>query len=89
MTYYKYQIISKAIQIMVTWCCQKKDRESQMILIKTQGILNDFYQQKNLLKDYRDTSWLIYHFLKIVVGYLLLTNGKNLSKFIEKETVEK
>ena len=47
MTYYKYQIISKAIQIMVTWCCQKKDRESQMILIKTQGILNDFYQKKN------------------------------------------
>lgn len=51
--------------------------------------LFDFYQQKNLLKDYHETSWLIYHFLKIIIGYLLLTNGKNLTKYIEKETEEK
>ena len=46
MTYYKFKIISKAIQIMVTWCCEKKDKESQMILVKAQGVLNKFYQFK-------------------------------------------
>lgn len=48
--------------------------------------LFDFFQQKNLLKDYRDTSWLIYYFIKIIIGYLLLTNGKVLTKYIEKES---
>ena len=47
MKYYKYQIISKAIQTMVTWCCKNKDKESQMILVKTQGILNKFYEESN------------------------------------------
>lgn len=46
MTYYKYKIISKAIQIMVTWCVKNKDRESQMTLVKTQGILNNFYESQ-------------------------------------------
>ena len=46
MTYYKYKIISKAIQIMVTWCCEKNDKEIQMILVKAQGVLNKFYQFK-------------------------------------------
>ena len=48
--------------------------------------LFDFFQQKNLLKDYRDTSWLIYYFIKIIIGYLLLTNGKVLTRYIEKES---
>ena len=51
--------------------------------------LFDFYQQKNIIKDYADTNWLIYHFIKIIIGYLLLTNGKNLTKYIEKETDKK
>jgi lysylphosphatidylglycerol synthetase-like protein (DUF2156 family) len=51
--------------------------------------LFDFLRQKNLLKDYQDTSWLIFHFCKIIIGYLLLTNGKNLVKYIEKESSEK
>lgn len=50
--------------------------------------LFDFYQQKSLLKDYPETSWLIYYFIKIVIGYLLLTNGKNLTKYIEKKSNE-
>ena len=48
--------------------------------------LFDFFQQKSLLKDYNHTSWLIYYFIKIIIGYLLLTNGKNLTKYIEKES---
>lgn len=51
--------------------------------------LFDFFQQKSLLKEYHDTSWLIYYFLKIIIGYLLLTNGKNLTKYIERNSSEK
>ncbi|WP_447637799.1 hypothetical protein [Flavobacterium microcysteis] len=47
-----------------------------------------FLQQKELLKDYPQTGWLIYHFIKIIIGYLLLTNAKNFTKFIEKESHE-
>tara|TARA_R110002126_G_scaffold139217_2_gene283839 strand:+ start:83 stop:586 length:504 start_codon:yes stop_codon:yes gene_type:complete len=47
--------------------------------------LFDFFKQKALLKDYRDTSWLIYHFVKIIIGYLLLTNGKNIAKYIDEK----
>jgi hypothetical protein len=51
------------------------------------GLFN-FLQQKILFKDYPDAHWLIYHFLKIIIGYLLLTNGKRLAKYIEKESAE-
>lgn len=47
-----------------------------------------FFQQKELLKDYPQTGWLIYNFIKIIIGYLLLTNAKNFTKFIEKESHE-
>lgn len=47
-----------------------------------------FLQQKELLKDYPQTGWLIYHLIKIIIGYLLLTNAKNFTKFIEKESHE-
>lgn len=50
--------------------------------------LFEFYQQKNLLKDYHETNWLIFHFLKNIIGYLLMTNGSNLTKYIEQETGE-
>lgn len=50
--------------------------------------LFDFYQQKNILKEYNDKSWLIYHFIKIIIGYLLLTNANKLANFIEKKAVE-
>ncbi|WP_413998196.1 hypothetical protein ACMDB5_10425 [Flavobacterium sp. W1B] len=53
------------------------------------GRLFDFFRQKSLLKDYSDTSWLIYYFIKIIIGYLLLTNGKNIAKYIEKENIDK
>jgi hypothetical protein len=51
------------------------------------GLFN-FLQQKALIKDYPDSHWLVYHFLKIIIGYLLLTNGKRLAKYIEKESAE-
>ena len=50
--------------------------------------LINFFQQKELLKDYPETSWLIYYFIKIIIGYLLVTNAKNFTKYIEKENYE-
>ena len=50
--------------------------------------LFNFLQQKMLIKDYPDSCWLIFHFLKIIIGYLLLTNGKRLAKYIEKVSGE-
>ena len=50
--------------------------------------LFNFFQQKKLLKDYSDTSWLIYYFIKTIIGYLLLTNGKNITKYLLKESNE-
>ena len=47
-----------------------------------------FWQQKEFLKDYPRSGWLIYHFIKIIIGYVLLTNAKNFTKFIEKESHE-
>ncbi|RRQ45289.1 hypothetical protein [Chryseobacterium sp. SC28] len=47
-----------------------------------------FLQQKTLFKDYPDSHWLIFHFIKIIIGYLLLTNGKRFAEYIEKESVE-
>lgn len=52
------------------------------------GLFN-FLQQKMLFKDYPDSHWLVFHFIKIIIGYLLMTNGKRLAGYIEKESVEK
>lgn len=43
-----------------------------------------FFQQKLLFKEYGDANWLIYHFIKIIIGYLLLTNGGQIAKYIDK-----
>lgn len=51
------------------------------------GLFN-FLQQKMLFKDYPDSHWLVYHFLKIIIGCLLLTNGEKLAKYLEKESDE-
>lgn len=51
------------------------------------GIFN-FFQQKMLFRDYPDSHWLVYHFIKLIIGYLLLTKGKSIAKYIGKEIVE-
>ena len=50
--------------------------------------LFNFLQQKMLIKDYPDSHWLIFDFLKVVIGYLLLTNGKSVAKYIGKVSNE-
>lgn len=51
--------------------------------------LIDFFQQKSQLKEYHETSWLVYYFVKLILGYLLVTNGKNIAKYLAKSITEK
>ncbi|MWB96290.1 hypothetical protein GON26_18150 [Flavobacterium sp. GA093] len=48
----------------------------------------DFLKQKTLFREYRDPSWLIFYFIKAIIGYSLFTNGKYFAKFIEKNSEE-
>lgn len=45
----------------------------------------NFYQTKTIFREDPETSWLILHFFKIAIGYLLLTNSKLIAAFIEKQ----
>ena len=44
---YKYKIISKVIQNLVTWCSKNNDKRNQMICVYFQGVLNDYKNKKN------------------------------------------
>jgi hypothetical protein len=46
----------------------------------------EFLQQKSLLKDYSNLSWLVYNFLRTLFGFLIMTNSKAVVKIIEKQT---
>lgn len=48
--------------------------------------LFDFLTQKSQFKDYSGTSWLIYYFIKLILGYLLLTNEKTITNYIERKS---
>jgi hypothetical protein len=44
-----------------------------------------FLQQKEIFKNYRDTSWLIFHSINSLIGYLLITNSNGIASFIVKQ----
>lgn len=44
-----------------------------------------FFQQRSALKDYPNTCWIFFNFVKIIIGYLLMTNSKQIAKFIESK----
>jgi hypothetical protein len=44
-----------------------------------------FFQQESLFKDYPKTGWIIFDFIKVVFGYLLMTNSSLIAKYIEKQ----
>ena len=44
-----------------------------------------FLQQKELFKNYRDTSWLVFHSINSLIGYLLITNSNGIANFINKQ----
>jgi hypothetical protein len=47
-----------------------------------------FFQQKSMLVENPTTGWIIFHFIKTVIGYLLMTNSKYVVRFIEKQNKE-
>lgn len=44
-----------------------------------------FIQQKELIRNYPNLTWLIFHFIKTLIGYLLMTNSEVLVKLIDKQ----
>ncbi len=50
--------------------------------------LIQFSQQKALLKDYGNLSWLVYHFLRTLTGFLLMANGRFVAKVIAKQATK-
>ncbi|WKL49098.1 hypothetical protein Q1W71_04760 [Flavobacterium pectinovorum] len=44
-----------------------------------------FFQQESLLKDYPGSGWMIFNFVKVIIGYLLMTNSFRIANLIEKE----
>ncbi|MFD0939171.1 hypothetical protein [Pedobacter boryungensis] len=47
-----------------------------------------YFQQKNVFGDNPTSAWIIFHFLKISISYLLMTNSKLLAKFICRQSGE-
>jgi len=43
-----------------------------------------FFQQKSMLAENESTGWIIFHMVKTVIGYLLMTNSEAVAKFIMK-----
>lgn len=48
----------------------------------------EFLQQKLVLNQYPNVSWMVYQFLNVLIGYLLITNSKFISKLIIKKNEE-
>ncbi|MES2543501.1 MAG: hypothetical protein V4548_01345 [Bacteroidota bacterium] len=44
-----------------------------------------FAQQKELLRNYPDLTWLIFYFINTLIGYILMTNNALVVNFIDKK----
>lgn len=47
-----------------------------------------FFQQKNMFRESPTSGWIIFHSVKTILGYLLMTNSKQVVAFIEKQTAK-
>lgn len=45
----------------------------------------EFMRQKELIKNYGETGWLLYYFISTIIGFLIMTNGKSVSRYLWKE----
>ena len=48
--------------------------------------LFEFFRQKELLRDYPDVTWLLFHVILSVIGYVLITNSKMVVSYILKQS---
>lgn len=44
-----------------------------------------FFQQDSLFKDYPQSGWMIFNFLKVLMGYLLMTNSFRIAQFVNRK----
>ena len=47
-----------------------------------------FFQQKNIFRESPTSVWIIFHLVKTILGYLLMTNSKQVVAFIDKQTTK-
>ena len=57
--------------------------ENLSLLLKQ---LFEFSQQGNTFRQYPRSSWIIFHLVNIVIGYLLFSNSRIVVDFIEKQS---
>ena len=48
--------------------------------------LFDFFRQKELLRTYPNLTWLVFHFLLSIIGYLFMTNSKIIVLYLVKQS---
>lgn len=49
----------------------------------------EFFQQKNIFRESPSSGWIIFHFVNTIIGYLIMTNSKQVVEFISKQTATK
>ncbi|MCJ0743905.1 hypothetical protein [Pedobacter montanisoli] len=47
-----------------------------------------FFQQKNVFGESPSSGWIIFHFIKGLIGYLLMTNSRSIVAFIDKQSTK-
>jgi len=47
-----------------------------------------FFQQKNVFRENPTSAWIIFHLVKTILGYLLMTNSKQVVAFFDKQTAK-
>jgi len=50
--------------------------------------LFEFFRQSSLFIDFENSKWIVAYFLKSLIGYLLFTNSKAVTKLIFKQADE-
>lgn len=50
--------------------------------------LFQFFNQKMILREYPETGWILFNFIKALIGYLLMTNSHLVLKYILKNAAE-
>ncbi len=47
-----------------------------------------FFQQKILFREDPNAGWMIFFFLKVIAGYLIMTNSRSVTAFINKQKTD-
>jgi hypothetical protein len=47
--------------------------------------LLEFLKQKEILNKFPDVTWLVFEFITLLIGYLLMTNSKFIAHLISKQ----